>query len=270
MEILSDYSEEAVAAARSALMEVCHVLGEYREDIVLVGGWVPFFIIPQSHEHHIGSTDVDLALNHIHLQEAGYQRIEKLLLGAGYSKAEEPYRFVKTINGIDVYVDLLAGEYSGTGKKHRHQKVQNLKARKARGCDLAFDNPVNIKVDGTLPDGAMDTVTIQAASITSFLVMKGMALATRFKDKDSYDVYYCVSQYPGGYERLAKEFKGLVDKPLVREGLSKIRDAFSSIDHRGPRDTANSYDVDATEKGRIRRDSFERVNAFLDLALKGL
>ena len=32
-----DYTEEAVEAARSVLVEVLHLLGEYRDNIVLVG-----------------------------------------------------------------------------------------------------------------------------------------------------------------------------------------------------------------------------------------
>lgn len=37
----SDYTEEAVRAAHSVLLELHRILGEYREDIVVIGGWVP-------------------------------------------------------------------------------------------------------------------------------------------------------------------------------------------------------------------------------------
>ncbi len=266
-----DYSEEAVAAARSVLIEVCHLLGEYRESIVLVGGWVPTFILPKAKEHHIGSTDVDLALDHKHLHKAGYQKIEKLLLNSGYVKDKKTeFRFEKSIGEITVFVDLLAGEYSGTGKGHRHQKIQNLKARKTRGSDLAFENPLNITVRGILPSGDKDEVNIRVASIVSFMVMKGMALADRIKDKDAYDVYYCVSNYPGGFEGLAKEFEDFKSNKLVREGLEKIRKAFLTIEHVGPGQVAKSYEkdnVNQQEMERIRRDAFEKINAFLGLVL---
>ncbi|MBZ5623705.1 MAG: hypothetical protein LAQ69_34150 [Acidobacteriia bacterium] len=36
-----DYSADQVEAARSVLLELVHLLGEYRDDIVVVGGWVP-------------------------------------------------------------------------------------------------------------------------------------------------------------------------------------------------------------------------------------
>jgi hypothetical protein len=36
-----DYTAEAIAAAKSVLIELVHLLGEYRENTVLIGGWVP-------------------------------------------------------------------------------------------------------------------------------------------------------------------------------------------------------------------------------------
>jgi len=42
-----DYTAEAVEAAKSVLIELTHLLGEYRDNIVLIGGWVPELLIPQ-------------------------------------------------------------------------------------------------------------------------------------------------------------------------------------------------------------------------------
>ncbi len=67
----SGYSDKAVAAARSVLMELMHILGESRDNIVLVGGWIPDLLLPQSPNRHIGSIDIDLALNHKRLAEPG-------------------------------------------------------------------------------------------------------------------------------------------------------------------------------------------------------
>lgn len=64
--------------------------------------------------------------------------------------------------------------------------------RKARGCDLALDMAAELELKGTLPNGATDSATIRIATIVPFLVMKGMALADRLKEKDAYDIYFCV------------------------------------------------------------------------------
>jgi len=266
-----DYSAEAVQAAKSVLIELTHLLGEYREDIVLIGGWVPELIIPQGQRTHVGSIDVDLALNHTRIKEAGYRRIEELLLSRGYyqDKDRQPYIFLRDIivggSQYTVEVDLLAGEYQGTGKTHRHQEVQGIKARKARGCELAFDMTTEVNIEGEVPGGGLDRVTIRVAAIVPFFVMKGMALVDRMKEKDAWDIYYCILSYPGGIEALVREFEPHKDNGLVQEGLGKIASKFASEKDIGPRFVSDFEEVDDPDEiERIRRDAFERVHAFLE------
>ena len=46
----TDYGEKAVSAARSVLIELSHLLGEYRDPFVIVEGWVPE-LLPASYRH---------------------------------------------------------------------------------------------------------------------------------------------------------------------------------------------------------------------------
>lgn len=264
-----DYNAEAVETARSVLLELMHLLGEYRNHIVLVGGWVPQFICPQPQEPHVGSLDVDLALDHRHLTEAGYKTIQDILLKSGYQQGEQPFIFYRKVKvgsrEVKVEVDLLGGEYEGTGKTHRTQKVQDIRVRKARGVDLAFESPIEMTVEGKLPEGGKDSMTLRVASIVPFLVMKGIALDDRLKEKDSWDIYFCVLNYPGGLEKLIEEFTLHVRHRLVREGLKKIAKHFASIDNVGPAHVANFQEVtDIEERERIRRDAYERINHLLE------
>jgi len=41
----TDYAAEAVEAARSVMLELIRLLGEYRDDLVIVGGWVPDLLL---------------------------------------------------------------------------------------------------------------------------------------------------------------------------------------------------------------------------------
>jgi hypothetical protein len=93
----TDYNEIAVKAARSVLLELAHLLGGYREDMVLVGGWVPEFIFANKVKPHCGSLDVDFALNHRKLQEQGYKSIQELLLSRGYEQGKQPYIFHRRV-----------------------------------------------------------------------------------------------------------------------------------------------------------------------------
>ena len=57
---------------------------------------------------------------------------------------------------IQVEVDLLAGEYEGTGPRHRTQKFDDVLARKVRGADLAFESFTEVELQGELPEGGKD------------------------------------------------------------------------------------------------------------------
>lgn len=264
-----DYSADAVAAAKSVLIELVHLLSEYREHTVLIGGWVPELLFSCSTGLHVGSMDIDLALDHRRIESAGYKMIQELLLGRGYVQGKQPFVYYRDVlsgeKAIRVQVDFLSGEYAGTSKGHRHQKVQDLLVRKARGCDLAFDLAQEVTVTGELPGGGLDTVNIRIASVVPFLVMKGMALDERLKEKDAWDIYFCVLHYPGGIAALAEAFRPHLENGLIREGIEKIRKHFSSLNHIGPKFVADFEEVDdAEERARIMRDAYERVQALLE------
>jgi hypothetical protein len=264
-----DYDALQVEAARSVVLELARLLGEYRDDTVVVGGWVPALLIPQEASPHVGSLDVDLALNHKTLRDASYDTIRRLLEGRGYRQDnEQPYRFWRTVavaaRPVEVAVDLLAGEYKGTSQRHRTQKIQDVRARKARGCELAFQHAAEVSIDGILPDGARDSAVIRIAAIIPFLAMKGMAMAGQLKEKDAWDVYYCVRNFPGGPEAIAAEFKPHLRNSLIREGLRHIAEKFDSPEHFGPRSVAAFNEVvDPEERAMTERDACERVQDML-------
>ena len=260
-----DYNAEQVAAARSVLLEIMLALGEYREELVLVGGWTPVFLIPEPSRPHVGSIDVDLAVDHTRIGEDGYQTIRKHLLDRGYEEAQgNPAAFRKQVGNVTVQVDLMAGEYEGTGKRHRHQRIQETHLRKARGCDIAFLDPESVMLEGELPEGGRDTVKIQVASIGAFLCMKGHALDGRLKEKDAWDIYYCVQEFPGGMDALVERLQPMAGHGLVREALEKIGQHFASPEHRGPRHVADFEEANEPEaRETIQRDAYERVNYVL-------
>jgi len=264
---LEDYAEMTVAAARSVIIELVHLLGEYREDVVLVGGWIPSLLIPDAEVKHVGSADVDLALNHRGLPEAGYETIEKLLLEHGYEKVDGvAFQYLRGSGGVKVQVDLLAGEYGGTGKRRRHQRVRGAMPRKARGCDLAFEiECVQVPMEGTLPDGSRDRVTVPVASIVPFLVMKSMALAGRLKPKDAYDIWYCLRFFPGGIEAIVEAFRPQRTHGLVREAISILDEKFAGIDHVGPK-YAGEFDTGLSQADQAvrREDAFQRVRYLIE------
>jgi len=268
----SDYNQPEVQACFSVIVEVITILGEYRDNIVLIGGNVPPLLIPSAKDKHPGSLDVDLALDFKNITSSAYKTIVKTLRSRGYYQdGEQPFIFYRDINikpnrKITVQIDLLAGEYGGTGKTHRHQKIQDAQARKARGCDLVFDAPLKVKLKGILPSGAVNEVTINIPSAGPFLVTKGMALWDRLKEKDAFDIYFCCRYFPGGVEALAEAIKPLVHNKLVQEGLGKIKAKFFDVDALGPVGVVDFMELeDEEERARVQRESFEFVNKLMEL-----
>ncbi len=216
----TDYDERRVLLARSVLAEVFRALGEYRNHIVLVGGWVPGILMREAADQHIGSMDVDIALDHLAISDECYTRISAILTGLGFqADPVNRYQFWRQFTDSDgtlqVNLDLLAAEYGGRGKAARHQHVQDLAARKARGCDLAMQHCVAISLEMQLPGGALADVALRVASVAAFIVMKAFAMNGRRKNKDAYDVVYCLQSYPGGTSAVAGEFA-----PLASHGLT--------------------------------------------------
>lgn len=54
----TSYNEGQRKAAHRILIELVNLFNEYRDDIRIVGGWVPDLMFPG--EDHVGSVDVDL------------------------------------------------------------------------------------------------------------------------------------------------------------------------------------------------------------------
>jgi hypothetical protein len=267
----SQYDEVAVKACESVLLELVHLLGEFKDEMVIIGGWVPKFLIDQTGEPHIGSLDIDIALDFSKIPDTAYQTILKVFLKHGYSQdSEQPFRLYRNVGDnktrpIRVEINLMAGEYGGTGKGHRTQKIQDVRARKIRGCDLAFDTTVTVILEGKLPEGGKDKVRFKIAGIVPFLVMKGMALYDRIKEKDAYDIWYCVNYYSGGTKNLVEAFKPHIKNNLVREGLRKIRSKFASVEHAGPKWIADFLEVTEKEdRDIIIRNAYEKIAEFLD------
>ncbi len=265
-----EYDDASVEAAKSAIIELMRVLGEYREEIVLVGGWVPFFSIDAPEDpldRHPGSADVDIVLNHQELEEAGYETIARRLEAAGYEPiGEQPFQFSKTVNGVVVDIDLLAGQYAGTGKKHRTQKIQDVKARKARGADLVFQiNPDKREISGRLPDGSHDRVVVPIASVVPFIIMKCFAIDDRMKPKDPFDIWYVVKRYPGGIDALIETFRPHLDYKLVKQGLEILVRKFERFDSWAPTQVGK-FDsaLSADEQTARQRDAYERIGHLLD------
>lgn len=66
----TDYNQIAVNAAYSVLIEIVRVLGEYRDNIVLIGGWVPQILFQNKEDRTLIERNAFERVNYL-LQKLG-------------------------------------------------------------------------------------------------------------------------------------------------------------------------------------------------------
>jgi hypothetical protein len=253
---------DAVEAAHSVLIEVLTILGQYLDKVVIIGGWVPELFFPE--QGHMGSTDVDLALDAERIPPIAYGTIRRLLIGAGYRPTDLPNRFVRRVENHDVKVDLITGESSTSAEDSQHRLVQEMMVWKARGVDLALLFNREMEITGTLPGGGQNTVSVRVPLVSAYLCMKSITLSERMKPKDAYDIYFTVVNHPEGPGSLAEHFRSLRGNGLVEEALTKLRAKFRILEEIGPVWAAQVARENGEDEEMARRKAFEYVSALLD------
>lgn len=283
------YGPGVTGASQSVLAELMTLLGPYRESLVLVGGWAPYFLLKQNQRPeddfvHVGSIDIDFAVDMSRLPQEAYATITELLGERGYeplaqrrgaglpSSFERTARSPVTEKPYKIRVDFLTGIEAGAESKALRRTVQeSLLARKVRGCEAAFKHQTVFDLEGLLPDQGLVRVAVRMADVVSCLTMKGIVLGERFREKDAYDIYAVAAHYKNGPADVAAALKPYGDDPLVQEAMRQIAGAFSSRRASGPTWAASFLisPLFAAEHERVRTDAFMVVDALVEaLGLK--
>jgi len=240
------------------MLDVISCIGKYREDFVLVGGLVPKVLFGKESEH-IGTFDVDFAVNSHHISEQEYNTIADMLF-------QRDYRYRKDREGNDlkfsferdvefngkihvVVVDLIGPEYGTKTKRGFREKVQDgVHVHKARGVDIVFDNATEVEITATLPDGISHSEKVRVANGAAYLVLKLITFEARKSEKDAYDIYSCLKFYPGGVDALIADFQPILQHGLVKEALLYMEEFFLGEPKIGPQRFARFMSDDAMER----------------------
>jgi hypothetical protein len=267
-----DYTDRQVEAARRVLVDVGQVLASFRDAMVVVGGWVPDLLFPAADPRHVGSIDVDLALDAVKLGDGRYAELLKLLLDTGrYDKGDKDFQLVTTVDlgdgevPVRVEVEFLAS--SDVKLKKNHPKlVEGFRVLQFPACAAAFEHPESIEFEGQMISGATNTVRFQVASLPDFIIMKAHAVAGRDKPKDVYDLCYCLDEYPDAIGVVAEDWRSRHEDPLIAASIEILREKFKAVDHYGPQQLAIFHDsTDDAERAMHARRAFELVQKLLSL-----
>ena len=269
-----DYDEREARAAYSVLIELGQVLGAYHGKFVVVGGAVPWLLLPDAQPAHVGTLDIDLELDPDALADGEYAAFVETLVKAGYERGVDGLRkfqlrrvvSVDDAEPIAVIVDLLMPREARPAR-NRPPLVDGLAVQKADGAAIALQCNVSVPLKGKMPDGRSNSVDVLVATIPASLVMKGYALVGRDKKKDAYDIYHSVRNYPGGPERLAADCLPLLDNEIARKGFGHLAGKFSAADSFGPQTVraflkASAALGDMTPE-QVQEDAYRQVRAFL-------
>ena len=269
-DVARDYDARGSAAAYSVLIELGQVLGAYRQKFVIVGGAVPWLLMPNVRPAHIGTLDVDLNLSPEALSAGEYATLIESLETAGYERGVDdlkPFqlrRWVHLDEGapIAILIDLMMPDDAKT-RKNRPPLVDGLRVIEASGGRVALDHNVVRHIEGRMPDGRNNSVDLLVASIPAFLVMKGYALIGRDKKKDAYDIYFSVRNFDGGPVVLAEACKELLADASVAMGYRNIASKFRHEEDFGPQ-TVKAFLTESDALGDMTPDQIQ-VDAFMQV-----
>jgi hypothetical protein len=267
-----DYTERQIEAARRVLVDVGQVLASFTDCLVVVGGWVPDLLIPEAEESHIGSIDVDLALDAAKLDKGRYAEMLKLLIDTKrYRQGEKEFQLVTDVDlkdgdkPVQVEVEFLAPKDVKL-KKNKPKLLPGFRVLQTEACGVAFNSPIEQKVTGENIRGAKNTVRWRIASLADFLVMKAHALAGRDKPKDSYDFCYCLEHFPEGRKKLAAEWTERRKEKHVAKAIEILYEKFESVEAFGPQHLVEFHNSSNPEEQAMQaRQAYELVRQFLNM-----
>jgi hypothetical protein len=270
----NDYDDRGASAVYAVLLEIGQLLGSYRDNFVVIGGSVPWLLLPNAQPAHVGTLDIDLSLDAEALGDGAYKGLVDTLMDAGYERGLGELRNfqlrrtvpIDEFGPVTVIIDLLMPR-EAKFIRNKPPLLADFAVLKADGASVAMASFVQHRLEGTMPDGRPNAVELRVASIPAFLVMKGYALSGRDKRKDAYDIYFAIREFEGGHDTLADACRLLLDDPIALEGFKKIAKKFTSESSFGPvtvREFLRGSDAlgDMTAD-QVQVDAFRQVQALL-------
>ena len=269
-----DYDDRSTAAVKSVLVEIGQILGSFAGKFAVIGGAVPWLLLGESDMAHVGTLDVDLSLDAEALGDGEYARLVESLQKQGYNQQDNSPRFqlVRTVpardggSDIDVVVDFLMPRHAEIAS-NTPSLIDNFAVQRADGADLALMSNEIIDIDGVMPDGTRNCVSITVASIPALLAMKGYAITKRDKRKDAYDIYFCIRNFPDGIDALVAATRPLLDIKTARNGYLGILRKFRSFNDFGPTRVRQFVEGSDALGDRAadqwQQDAFGQVDAWL-------
>ena len=241
------YGTEQLGSVRQTCLYMATKLGDLLDEIVVVGGLVPYLLVDQDNlpsglEPHAGTMDLDMGLALAILNRERYRDLGARLRDAGFEPDvnEQGNARLQTWTAstpLPVRVDFLIPPTDETdqGGKLLHIET-DLAAIVTPGLELAFKDRRWKELSGQLPSGASATRKIPVCGPGAFTVLKALAFGNRSENKDAYDLFYVWSGV--GVSDVAGSLAPLQPNTYIDNAMSVIGRDFCKHDGLGPIATA--------------------------------
>jgi hypothetical protein len=248
----SGYRPEETEQVEAACLTIALTLGALMDDLCIVGGFVPSLLIdsrvgpdPDTGDLHVGTNDLDVALNIALLDDEQYTAISERLRQEGFepdvNEQGNPTPQRWRLGELDVTVDFLLPPIPGAQKGGRIQPLEgDFAALIAPGAELAFGERIEVTVEGHTLGGEKAKREIPICGPGAFVVLKGLAFADRSEPKDAYDLVYVLRRWPDGVSNIAERLaRHAAEHPeLVRKALRCLARDFAEQESPGPKRVA--------------------------------
>ena len=266
-----DYPPGLAEEARRMALHLATLLGDLADDVVLVGGLVPYLIVDQERasEPHVGSRDVDLGFSAAVLGEQRYREISRRLKRHGFEPtktvAGRTRRQTWKLGEEPITVDFLIGPVLGGAEPGKLQDLESdFAAFVIPALPLAFIDTLTVVLEGRTTEGELARSEVQVSGPAAFVVLKALSFRNRGATKDAYDLVYVLLNYGAvPLQEVADRFTPIKHDPQAQRALAILAEDFATDEHLGSRRRAE-FLGDRDDPG-LRQDAVGAVLGFLEL-----
>ena len=240
-----EYTGEHLELVQATCLYVATKLGDYMNDIVIVGGIVPTLLIdqdtlPEGADRHVGTMDLDVGLALAIFDNQRYQAITDRLRSSGFTQdvneQGRPTRQRWVVGqSRKATVDFLVPPTKEGDEGGKIKDIeQDFAAVITPGLRLAFLDRQKIVLSGETIFGEKAQRPIWVCGPGAYVVLKALAFRMRGENKDAYDLYYHIRNYGSGVHEIAEALIKLLHEPEAKQTIEILKQDFTDFESIGP------------------------------------
>jgi hypothetical protein len=241
------YKPELHDVVRATCLYCATKLGDFDDDIVVIGGLVPSLLIPTpppGAELHVGTMDLDIGLTVALLDDRRYQSLLERLRSAGFkpdtnNKGNPTRQRWKSTKNALATIDFLIAPSRPDDRGGQLRNIEpDFAAIIAPGLSLAFDDRQRVRISGLTLMGETAERELWVCGPGAYVVLKALAFRLRGENKDAYDLFYVIRNFADGPSSVADRLRPLLNSRDAQQALGILREDFGASNCVGPRRVA--------------------------------